>query len=169
MSMPHFRLIFPCLVALATAGCGGSTSHESRVAAIERIDADAVAKTLSIPTESPEANQPDDAPESPVRNRKIVYTSDVELVVEDLDQLKGRLRVMADLVDLATINLKINEQQTYQPPRSPTYFNRVADTFTTSAAAIATLLKNLGLLAVALLPWLLLTTPVLWLAWRRYR
>ena len=50
-------------------------------------------------------------------------------VREELERMQGRLRLLADLTAMTTVNLAITEIRNYEPPQSPTFATRVRRAF----------------------------------------
>jgi len=80
--------------------------------------------------------------------------AEISRVRGEIEQMEGRLRFLANLSDLTTIHLQIQEIKDYVPPQAPTFTSNIASTFTTSYDLLVTFGKNLVLLGVALSPWL---------------
>ncbi len=88
----------------------------------------------------------------------------------EIEAQEGRLRVLANLTSLTTVNVSIREVKNYVPPRSPTFGNQIATTFSGSINALVALGKGIVIVAVALAPWLpflLLIAAGAWLLLRR--
>lgn len=94
-------------------------------------------------------------------------------VRSQIEAAQGRLNMLSRLSALATIHLKLREEQHYRPPETtaaPTYFERIRTTFANSTGAVSRFLVNASLMLVALIPWLPIILPVgLLLVWLRRR
>jgi hypothetical protein len=84
----------------------------------------------------------------------IAIERELSRVREELERMQGRLRVLADLTSLTTVDLTITEIRDYEPPQAPTLATRVRRTFGDSVAALRYASEQLLLGAVALAPWL---------------
>lgn len=72
----------------------------------------------------------------------------------EIEQMQGRLRVLANLTALATVTVTVREVQDYIPPQTPTLATRVSRTFTESLASLRQFGESALLFGVALAPWL---------------
>jgi hypothetical protein len=80
----------------------------------------------------------------------------------EIEQMEGRLRVLADLTSLTTIVIRVAEIKDYVPEAAPTYATRVRRSFASSLDSLVAFGQNLSILAVALVPWLpLILVPVI--------
>lgn len=108
----------------------------------------------------------------------LAMKKELENVRDYIDRKQAKLKLLANLTDLATVNLKLRERQKFDPAappplvETPTFWMRAGRTFTDSLNSLLTILQALGLLLTALLPW----TPVLalsgvatWAFFRRRR
>jgi hypothetical protein len=68
--------------------------------------------------------------------------------------MQGRLRLLANLTALATVNLEVEEIKGYIPPESPTLARRVSRSFDGSLFALRVAAENFLVAVVALVPWL---------------
>ncbi len=75
----------------------------------------------------------------------------------EIEAAEGRMRVLADQVNLATLTVSISVRNPYTPAVDPPGFGqRIVDVFLDSIDAMIVLGKGLVLLGTALAPWLLL-------------
>ncbi|MGC3968330.1 MAG: DUF4349 domain-containing protein [Pirellulales bacterium] len=74
-------------------------------------------------------------------------------VREEVERMQGRLRVLADLTSLTTIELTITEIRGYQPPEVPTLAKRIERAFTTSLHGVQSFGENLLVGVVGFAPW----------------
>ena len=81
-------------------------------------------------------------------------------VRETIERMEGRLRVLTDQTDLATIRLAVTEQATYEPPAAPTFGDRVAAAWTGSLQAITRAAAALAIALVAIVPWSVIAVPL---------
>jgi uncharacterized coiled-coil protein SlyX len=101
----------------------------------------------------------------------IAVETELGRVREEIERMEGRLRFLANRVDLTTITILAREDFDYVPPQAPTFLAKVDTTWSQSLIAMGRLGEGLALIAVALAPWLvvlaLLGLPVL--VWRARR
>ncbi|MBN2024298.1 MAG: DUF4349 domain-containing protein [Pirellulales bacterium] len=71
----------------------------------------------------------------------------------EVEQMEGRLRVLADLTALATIHLNVREIPIHKTPDVPGYATRARRTFQTSLHCLIDACQGLSLLVVMVLPW----------------
>jgi hypothetical protein len=96
----------------------------------------------------------------------IAIERELSRVREELERMQGRMRVLADLTSLTTVELSVVEIRDYRPPQAPTLATQIRRTWTGSLEAL-TATGRAGLLAaVALAPWIplaaiLVAAPVL--------
>jgi hypothetical protein len=90
----------------------------------------------------------------------------------DIDQKEGRLRRLANLSSLTTINVTFREIKDYVPPQTPTFGSNIASTFSSSIDVLKSVGKGFVLFVVAITPWLpivLLIAVTAWMMLRRRR
>jgi len=87
----------------------------------------------------------------------------------EIEQMQGRLRVLANLTALTTVTVTIREVKDYVPPAPPTFTAQIARTFQGSLGRLSDFGKAVVLLAVALAPWLLVAAIVGFPVWRLTR
>jgi hypothetical protein len=89
----------------------------------------------------------------------------------ELEQLKGRKRVLENLIDLTTVTVHLQERGVYEPPESAPFDTTIGRTFSGSIDAMITVGKGIVLGAVAVTPWLpvlvVAVAPFWWLRRRR--
>lgn len=93
-------------------------------------------------------------------------------VREEIERMEGRLRVLTDQTDLATIRLSVTEEATYEPPAAPTVGDRIASAWTGSFESIGRVATQLAVVMIAMTPWAIVLSPVLittWMIRRRVR
>jgi len=91
----------------------------------------------------------------------IAIERELSRVREELERMQGRMRVLADLTSLTTVELSIVEIRGYQPPQAPTLATQIRRTWDGSLEALAAAGKAALLTAVALAPWLPLAAIVI--------
>lgn len=79
---------------------------------------------------------------------------EVSRVRGEVEQLKGRLRVLGDLTTLTTVELRIDEVKGYVPEESPSYGTRMRRAFQGSLASLVATAQGLSIAIAALTPWL---------------
>ena len=76
-------------------------------------------------------------------------------VREEIERAEGRLRVLSDQVDLATLSIHVSVRNPYEPAVDPPGFGQtIADVFLGSIEVMANVAKGFVLLAVGASPWL---------------
>jgi hypothetical protein len=103
----------------------------------------------------------------------IAIERELSRVRDELERMQGRMRVLADLTSLTTVDLSIVEIRDYQPPQAPTLTTRVRRTFEGSLESLQTAGEAVLLAVVASGPWLPLAavaiSPAVVLLRRRQR
>ncbi len=88
----------------------------------------------------------------------------------EIEQMQGRLRLLANMTSLTTITVTLHEVKGYVAPKPTTFGDQIARTFQGSLGQLRDFGKGIVLLVVAILPWIvvlpLVSVPV-WLVWRR--
>ena len=79
---------------------------------------------------------------------------ELDRVLEQIEQIEGRMRVLNDLTALTTIDLSINEIRGYVPEAAPTYGTRVRRAFAGSIDTLVSTAKSVSIALIVLLPWL---------------
>lgn len=74
----------------------------------------------------------------------------------EIEAAEGRMRVLADRVELATLTISVSVRDPYQPTVERTLGQKIVDTFVSSIEAMLVLGEGLLIVFVALAPWLLL-------------
>ncbi|MCP4872485.1 MAG: DUF4349 domain-containing protein [Proteobacteria bacterium] len=91
----------------------------------------------------------------------------------EIESAEGRMRVLADQVGLATIQLSVTVQQPYEPAVETPYLASVGSAFSGSVGALIATAKGLGIALAALAPWavvlFVLLAPVVLLGRRLVR
>ena len=103
---------------------------------------------------------------------------ELDRVTDEIQRKEGRLRLMANLTDLTTVNLSLRERQKFNPDKGPeiveaaTFGMRAGKTFDSSWGALRDFGQGVALIAIALAPWLplLLVAGIpAWYSWRQWR
>lgn len=94
-------------------------------------------------------------------NRSTAKLSDILQVEKELsrvrgeiEQMQGRLRLLANLTSLTTVTVTIREVKDYVAPKPATFNTQIARTFSESLGQLGAFGKSIILIFVALLPWL---------------
>jgi hypothetical protein len=90
----------------------------------------------------------------------------------EIEQHEGRLRLLANLTDLATVSITLQEINSYVAPQTPTFASTLSETFQGSLGLLSGLGKILLLIAAALVPWipmLAMLSAAAWFLIRRRR
>ena len=91
-------------------------------------------------------------------------------VREEIERAEGRLRVLADQVELATLTIHVSVRNPYDPPVDPPGFgSQIADVFTASLEMMLNVAKGITLLTVGASPWLLILLVAAYLFYRFVR
>ena len=101
----------------------------------------------------------------------LAVEKEITRVRGEIEQAEGRMRVLADLTTLATVELEIDEIKDYVPEDAANYTTRVRRAFEKSVASLVATAKSVSIGAVALAPWLavLLVFGLPLLLWGRAR
>lgn len=81
---------------------------------------------------------------------------EISRVRGEIEQMQGRLRLLSNQTELATVTVTINEVKDYVPPAPPTFITQIARTFSDSFSGVIGFGKAAILLVVALAPWLVI-------------
>lgn len=79
---------------------------------------------------------------------------EISRVREELERMEGKLRVIQDLVALATVTLHVVEIKGYVPPQAPAFMVRVSRSFLGSWRALVKASESLAVAVAAASPWL---------------
>jgi len=84
----------------------------------------------------------------------IAIERELSRVREDVERMQGRMRVLADLTTLTTVELTIREIRNYQPAEAPTLGTQVRRSFEGSLGGIREAAESVLVTTVGLVPWL---------------
>ncbi|MCZ2343307.1 MAG: DUF4349 domain-containing protein [Bacteroidales bacterium] len=90
----------------------------------------------------------------------------------NIERAEGRLKYLATMSAMSTITLMAREDAAYVPPtlpEPPTFLSRVQETFSKSSTQLRNFGESVGLIVVALVPWLPLLLVGVWLLRRVIR
>ncbi len=87
----------------------------------------------------------------------------------EIEQLQGRIRVLANLSALTTITITMREIKDYVPPAPPTFATQIARQFQGSLGVMRDAGRGLVLFGAALLPWLPVLALVGFPVWRIWK
>lgn len=77
-------------------------------------------------------------------------------VREEMERMQGRLRLLANLTSLATVNIEVEEVKGFVPAESPTFARRISRNFEMSLDSLRQTGEYLVIALVVFLPWLLI-------------
>ncbi len=104
-------------------------------------------------------------------NEILQVEREISRVRGEIEQMQGRLRLLANMTSLTTITVTLREVKGYVAPKPTTFGSQIARTFHTSFGELRDFGKGLVLLIVAVLPWAFVLMVVglpLWRLRRRY-
>ena len=90
-------------------------------------------------------------------------------VCETIERLEGQMRVLKDRVTMATITVHVREDKDYVPPQALSFGDQIGDILGKSLSALWSFGKGLVLFFVAIIPWLVVIVPPVYLAYRLIR
>ena len=108
----------------------------------------------------------------------ITVKRELDRVTDDIQRKEGRLRLMANLTELTTVNLTLRERQKFTPDTGPqiaeaaTFIMKADRTFGNSWGVLVGFGQAVALVAIALAPWLpviLVVSIPVWYSWRQWR
>lgn len=88
----------------------------------------------------------------------------------EIEQLQGRIRVLANLSSLTTVTLTLNEIKDYVPPATPSFRTKIVRVFGGSMKSLSEFCQGVVLFVVGIVPWLPLIALFgfpLWRVWKR--
>jgi len=99
----------------------------------------------------------------------LLVEKEISRVRGEIEQMQGRVRILANLTSLTTVTIAINEIKNYVPPKPPTFATEIARTFHRSLGNLGALGKQAVLSGVGAIPWLFFFSLVGVPLWRFLR
>lgn len=156
------------LEAAARLGIPERNMTDSEDVTAEYVDLEARIKSKKQQEESLRGYLKETKPSSQLKDILIVE-QELARVRGEIEQMEGQLRLLANLTELTTITVTMQEVRNYVPPQAPTFAATVASTFHRSLSALIGVGKWCVLVIVAAAPWLpfaALLATAMWLAIR---
>lgn len=83
-------------------------------------------------------------------------------VTYEIESLKGTLKKYDNLIDYSTIDINVEEAETYKEPvKEDTFIDRIKNTFMSSVKGLISLLEGLFLVVIGLIPFLIIIVPLI--------
>ncbi len=79
---------------------------------------------------------------------------EISRVRGEIEQMQGRLKLLADQTSLSTIVLTISEIETFVPAVSPTFPTRITRAWAGSTETLLSVLEGIAVFATAAVPWI---------------
>jgi hypothetical protein len=150
------------VAALANLGIPVRNTSDSQDVTEEFLDLQARIKNLK--TEEEALNKL--LRESATLDAILKIRAEITRIRGDIERAEGRLKYLATMSALSTITFIAREDVSYVPPtipEPPSFLSRVADTFNRSFKSLRIFVETLGLIVVALTPWLPVIVIFAWL------
>lgn len=91
-------------------------------------------------------------------------------VTYEIESLKGTLKKYDSLIDYSTIEINVEEAETYKEPiKEDTFTDRIKNTFMSSVKGLVSLLEGLFLVIIGLIPFLIIIVPLIAIVVRMMR
>ena len=90
---------------------------------------------------------------------------EISRVREEVERMEGRVRLLANLADLTTVSITVEERIGYVPATAPTFGTRIRRTFESSTKGLMIFLEGLSLAVISVIPWLPVWLVLGGLAW----
>jgi hypothetical protein len=155
----HWRLrvpadqVQPCVEALVKLGIPEKNSLDSKDVTEEFYDLEARIKNMKVEEGRLQGYLEDKKAVSKLEDI-LAIERELNRVRGQIEQAEGRLRMLGNLAELATIDVTLREVKDYVPPQAPTFGGEISGTFSGSLDALTQFGKGLLLVLVALVPWL---------------
>ena len=93
----------------------------------------------------------------------LTFEKEISRVRGEIEQLQGRLRVLANLTAFSTVTLQISEVLTYAPTESPTFSTLIARQWQSTVGDLTAAGQWIVLSVISVGPWLLILVMVAYL------
>jgi hypothetical protein len=90
-------------------------------------------------------------------------------VREQIEQLEGKVRYFDNLIGMSTLTLNIRVEEKYTPSRGPTFGDRASEAWHNSIDSLKETFQLLGLILIALVPWLVPIALIAIIGWYSIR
>ena len=99
----------------------------------------------------------------------LMVEKEISRVRGEIEQMEGRLRVLANLTSLTTLTITLNEIKDYVAPAPATFGTEIARSFQSSFGGLINFGKSIVILIVALFPWLVVLAIIAIPIWKLRR
>jgi len=96
----------------------------------------------------------------------LAVEKEISRVRGEIEQMEGRLRVLANLTSLTTLTITLNEIKNYVPPAPVTFGTEIARSFQSSLGGLINFGKGVVISLVALFPWLVVFAIIVIPIWK---
>jgi hypothetical protein len=96
----------------------------------------------------------------------LLIEREISRVRGEIEQMQGRLRVLANLTSLTTISVTIHEIKNYVPPKPPTFGTEITRTFESSLNGLINFGKGIVLIIIGAAPWLIVILIIALPLWK---
>jgi len=90
----------------------------------------------------------------------LTFEKEISRVRGEIEQMQGRLRVLADLTAFSTVTLQITEVRNYVPPEAPTFGTLVSRQWQSTVEELTAAGQWIVLTAIAVGPWVLILSLI---------
>lgn len=102
-------------------------------------------------------------------NDILIIEREISRVRGEIEQMQGRLRLLANMTSLTTITVTLHEVKGYVPPKPATFSTQIARSFQGSMTGLIDVCKGAVIAIVALLPWAVIFALIGFPVWRLTR
>ena len=103
----------------------------------------------------------------------LAVETELSRIREGIERIEGRLRYLQDHTAFSTVTITAREERDYEPPRSPSFVDRVVTTWEGSLGAMRATGENIAVAGVAAAPWaavlVVFLSPLEWFRRRKRR